>query len=148
MLPITFMDGNTKTLLADSATTARELCNQLSDKIGLKDQFGFSLYIALFDKVRNVSDEPIVFLLHTIHPNRGYWSMVLETVISCVRRCRLWVAEEITLWTLFPSANSTPRNRERKSGTRRGGCSSGKKFSPPGTTRRKTRWPLTWYTNK
>ena len=38
MLPITFMDGNTKTLLADSATTARELCNQLSDKIGLKDQ--------------------------------------------------------------------------------------------------------------
>ena len=55
MLPITFMDGNTKTLLADSATTARELCNQLSDKIGLKDQFGFSLYIALFDKVNTIT---------------------------------------------------------------------------------------------
>ena len=47
------MDGNTKTLYADSASTARELCNQLSDKITLKDQFGFSLYIALFDKVSN-----------------------------------------------------------------------------------------------
>ena len=51
MLPITFMDGNTKTLLADSATTAKELCQQLATKISLKDQFGFSLYIALFDKV-------------------------------------------------------------------------------------------------
>ena len=53
MLPITFMDGTTKTLLADSATTARELCGQLAEKINLTDHFGFSLYIALFDKVQH-----------------------------------------------------------------------------------------------
>ncbi|TRZ04518.1 hypothetical protein DNTS_007824, partial [Danionella cerebrum] len=54
MLPVTFMDGTTKTLLTDSATTAQELCNALADKIGLKDRFGFSLYIALFDKVSSL----------------------------------------------------------------------------------------------
>ncbi|XP_078246337.1 unconventional myosin-VIIa isoform X6 [Pogona vitticeps] len=54
MLPVTFMDGTTKTLLTDSATTARELCNSLADKISLKDHFGFSLYIALFDKVSSL----------------------------------------------------------------------------------------------
>ncbi|XP_077578551.1 unconventional myosin-VIIa-like isoform X1 [Stigmatopora nigra] len=54
MLPVTFMDGTTKTLLTDSATTAKELCNTLSDKISLQDRFGFSLYIALFDKVSSL----------------------------------------------------------------------------------------------
>ncbi|KAG7484391.1 hypothetical protein MATL_G00048760 [Megalops atlanticus] len=54
MLPVTFMDGTTKTLLTDSATTARELCNALADKISLRDRFGFSLYIALFDKVSSL----------------------------------------------------------------------------------------------
>ncbi|TNN01493.1 hypothetical protein fugu_010875 [Takifugu bimaculatus] len=54
MLPVTFMDGTTKTLLADSATTAKELCTALSDKVNLQDRFGFSLYIALFDKVSSL----------------------------------------------------------------------------------------------
>uniref|UniRef100_A0A674DRG3 Myosin VIIAa n=1 Tax=Salmo trutta TaxID=8032 RepID=A0A674DRG3_SALTR len=54
MLPVTFMDGTTKTLLTDSATNAMELCNALADKISLRDRFGFSLYIALFDKVSSL----------------------------------------------------------------------------------------------
>ncbi|XP_030055926.1 unconventional myosin-VIIa isoform X1 [Microcaecilia unicolor] len=54
MLPVTFMDGTTKTLLTDSATTAKELCISLADKVNLMDRFGFSLYIALFDKVSSL----------------------------------------------------------------------------------------------
>jgi hypothetical protein len=78
MLPITFMDGNTKTLLADSATTARELCNQLADKISLKDQFGFSLYIALFDKVCNLKQTQ------------------RKQILKKWFRCRRWEVEGIT----------------------------------------------------
>uniref|UniRef100_UPI00358E9D69 unconventional myosin-VIIa n=1 Tax=Myxine glutinosa TaxID=7769 RepID=UPI00358E9D69 len=53
-LPVTSMDGTTTTLRADSATTAAELCSALGNRIGLQDRFGFSLYIALFDKVSSL----------------------------------------------------------------------------------------------
>lgn len=79
MLPVTFMDGTTKTLLADSATTASELCNALADKISLGDRFGFSLYIALFDKVKRAqaahippaSSGPVGSRVHVLPPRSG-----------------------------------------------------------------------------
>ncbi len=51
MLPVTFADGRVETIEADSATTAGEMCNKLSEIIGLKDNFGFSIYICIYDKV-------------------------------------------------------------------------------------------------
>ncbi|CEF69757.1 Unconventional myosin-X [Strongyloides ratti] len=54
ILAITFMNGNVKTLNVDSATTSKELCLALKDKLNIKDYFGFSIYIALFDKVTSL----------------------------------------------------------------------------------------------
>lgn len=46
------MDGMNKNVEVDSATTAEELCKKLCENISLKDSFGFSLFIALYNKVR------------------------------------------------------------------------------------------------
>uniref|UniRef100_A0A0K0FAB5 Unconventional myosin heavy chain 6 (inferred by orthology to a C. elegans protein) n=1 Tax=Strongyloides venezuelensis TaxID=75913 RepID=A0A0K0FAB5_STRVS len=54
ILPVTFMNGNVKTLSVDSATTSKELCLALKDKLQIKDDFGFAIYIALFDKVTSL----------------------------------------------------------------------------------------------
>ncbi|CAK9297246.1 unnamed protein product [Gordionus sp. m RMFG-2023] len=77
MLPVTCMDGRTENLPADCATTSRELCHLISLRLGLISPdlppanklinggtpprntfpvFGFSLYVALFDKVSSLGD--------------------------------------------------------------------------------------------
>ncbi|KAI3378798.1 hypothetical protein SNEBB_000798 [Seison nebaliae] len=47
ILPIQFVNGHSKTLYADSASSAKEICTALCDKIGLVDRFGFALYISM-----------------------------------------------------------------------------------------------------
>ncbi|XP_050163947.1 LOW QUALITY PROTEIN: unconventional myosin-VIIb-like [Myiozetetes cayanensis] len=51
MFNVTLMNGQSITVPADSASIAKEICQFIADKIKLKDAFGFSLYIAVFDKV-------------------------------------------------------------------------------------------------
>ncbi|CAB1323735.1 unnamed protein product, partial [Coregonus sp. 'balchen'] len=48
---VTLMDGRTISLPVDSASTSKEICQLLSEKVSLKDTFGFSLYVALYEKV-------------------------------------------------------------------------------------------------
>lgn len=49
-LPITLMDGTTRNIQVDSASTSREVCQQLAQSIGLKDLFGFGIFITIYDK--------------------------------------------------------------------------------------------------
>ena len=52
MFNVTLMNGQSITVPADSASIAKEICQFIADKTKLKDVFGFSLYIAVFDKVK------------------------------------------------------------------------------------------------
>ncbi|CAL1540127.1 unnamed protein product [Lymnaea stagnalis] len=59
-LEITLTNGSTETMAVNADTTAKTLCQQLSEKINLKDQFGFSLYISLQDSMTKVESDSIV----------------------------------------------------------------------------------------
>ncbi|CAL8309973.1 unnamed protein product [Lota lota] len=48
---LTLMDGRTISVPVDSASTSSEICQMLSQKVQLKDTFGFSVYVALYEKV-------------------------------------------------------------------------------------------------
>ncbi|KAF4079290.1 hypothetical protein AMELA_G00191340 [Ameiurus melas] len=50
-ISVTLMDGRTLSLPVDSASTSKEVCQILSQKIKLQDTFGFSIYVAVYDKV-------------------------------------------------------------------------------------------------
>lgn len=45
------MDGRTVRVELESASTSAEVCQVVAAKIGLKDTYGFSLYISFQEKV-------------------------------------------------------------------------------------------------
>ncbi|XP_077573092.1 unconventional myosin-VIIb [Stigmatopora nigra] len=51
MVSVTLMDGRAVNLPLDSASTSKEICELVANKVKLKDTFGFSLYVALYEKV-------------------------------------------------------------------------------------------------
>ncbi|KAM9761609.1 unconventional myosin-VIIb [Menidia menidia] len=51
MVSLALMDRRSINLPVDSASTSKEICQLVSSKIKLKDTFGFSLYVAMYEKV-------------------------------------------------------------------------------------------------
>uniref|UniRef100_A0A3Q3K2W2 Uncharacterized protein n=1 Tax=Monopterus albus TaxID=43700 RepID=A0A3Q3K2W2_MONAL len=51
VVTVMLMDGCSVNLPVDSASTSKEICQLVSSKVKLKDTFGFSLYVALYEKV-------------------------------------------------------------------------------------------------
>ncbi|KAG5883060.1 hypothetical protein JTB14_010448 [Gonioctena quinquepunctata] len=56
-LEVTFMDGTSQKAEVDSATTSEELLTQIATTLNLRDTFGFSLFITLYDKVMSLGSE-------------------------------------------------------------------------------------------
>ncbi|KAM4771803.1 unconventional myosin-VIIb [Rhinophrynus dorsalis] len=50
-VPVTIMTGQNLNIQIDSATSAREVCKGIAQKLQLKDTFGFSVYISVYGKV-------------------------------------------------------------------------------------------------
>ncbi|XP_056420651.1 unconventional myosin-VIIb isoform X2 [Hyla sarda] len=50
-VPVKVMTGEIVVIQADSATSAKEICRKTAQKLKMKDIFGFSVYISIYDKV-------------------------------------------------------------------------------------------------
>ncbi|CDW55866.1 myosin VIIa [Trichuris trichiura] len=87
ILPVTFMNGMNKNLVGDSAITAQEMCHSLAKSVGLKDSFGFSVYIALSDKVSSLGSGA---------------EHILDAISQCEQYARrIGSKDEFLQWRLF-----------------------------------------------
>jgi len=59
MLPVQLADERIVTVEADSSLTAAEVCRHIATDIVLRDQFGFAIYISIYDKATVASSHRI-----------------------------------------------------------------------------------------
>ena len=50
-LPVYLADGRVEQVQVDSASTSGEMCRIIANRLGIKDNFGFSIYISVMDMV-------------------------------------------------------------------------------------------------
>ncbi|KAF5288574.1 hypothetical protein FQA39_LY15353 [Lamprigera yunnana] len=56
-LKVTLMDKSTMTVEIDSASTSEEVCKKISLSLNLRDTFGFSLFVTLYEKVMSLGSD-------------------------------------------------------------------------------------------
>ncbi|KAK2172043.1 hypothetical protein NP493_996g00031 [Ridgeia piscesae] len=87
LLPVTFANDRVESIEADAATTSTEVVAKLANKIGLKDTFGFSVFVAIFHKVSSLGSG----LDH-----------LMDAISECEQVARTkGVKEEDASWRLF-----------------------------------------------
>lgn len=57
VINVSLMSKTTNTFEIDSATTAEEVCNKIAKTLGLKDKYGFSIYIAIYNTVMSLGSD-------------------------------------------------------------------------------------------
>lgn len=93
-ISVTLMDGLVIRLPVDSATTSKEVCQAISKKLKLLDIFGFSLYMALYDKVRQGGTTLCYLAVFTDNDGVGAQARSLtQPPVSLWTRCGLWATD-------------------------------------------------------
>ncbi|CAH8838370.1 unnamed protein product [Trichobilharzia szidati] len=91
-LYVTTMDGCIHQVVVDSATKVSEVCQLISNKINLKDSFGFSLFIQLFDELFTLGDGE-EYIMDTI--SRYEYNAIQQGTLDLPEKWTLYFRKEI-----------------------------------------------------
>ncbi|KAF3835753.1 hypothetical protein F7725_028311 [Dissostichus mawsoni] len=111
IVSVNLMDGRSINLPVDSSSTSREICQLLSNKIKLKDTFGFSVYVALYEKVWALGSgrEHVMDAISQCEQEHGSESSaehVKEAVQECINSSLLEAKSEAKWVQMVSSAHA------------------------------------------